>query len=213
MTDQGTGGGGFTPLTPGGAGPSIEDEEKAMHAGRGRMLAGMAAAVIAAVAGLAWFIMSEQPSEYGQLGRQINGMKRDDFDAFWGCALPREDVDELRSNDQLAARILHFSGQPRAYARIVREQCLHMLDEHVEPLNALIVPADMTEDVGALRTALGGLRTAWNDYLGYLEHVEGGFSAEDPRATELVTAITRGWFEYKQAHHRLNTTIRGHLDE
>lgn len=210
MTDQGQGGGGFTPLTPSG-GPSLEDEERAMKSGRGRMLAAMAVAVLAAIGGMVWFIGSQQPNEYGQIGRQINGMRGEHFDAFWACALPREDIRDLRNDQQLRAAVAQRASAGRAYAQHVRNECMVHLDEHVSPLNALIVPDDLRASVDQLRAAIDAQRQAWSRFLDYLEHLEGGFVADD--ADEHLTAIARGWFDYKVAHGAINDVVRGHVSE
>lgn len=210
MTDDGQGGGGLSPLTPIG-GPSLEQEEKALRRGRGRMLAGMVAAVLAAVGGLAWFVSSSGPSEYGQLGRQINGMRAQHFDAFWACALPREDLRNLRNDQQLRAEIAERAAQPHAYAVHVRTQCMVLLDEHLPPLDALILPEDLRVPVEALRAAVEAQRAAWQAFLQHLDRVEGGFDAED--ADQELGAIARGWYDYKVAHGRINDVIRSHVTD
>jgi len=215
MTDQGqgdvpAGGGGFAPLSPIG-GPSLEEEERAMKSGRGRMLAGMIGAVVVVLGGLVWAIGSQQPSEYGAIGRQINGLRRDHFDAFWGCALPRADLREINGAERLIAEISERAATPRAYATYVRDRCLGMLDEHLPPLDALIVPEDMRADFDTLRQQVTALRQSWGRFLDHLERLEGGFDAEDETVREMLTAIARAWYEYKSAHRRLNDTIRQHL--
>lgn len=209
MTDQGQGGG-FTPLTPIG-GPSLEEEEKALRSGRGKMIAGMVLALVLAVGGLVWFVGSQQPSEYGQLGRQINGLRADHFDAFWGCALPRADLRDIRNDQQLRDAIAERAVRPAAYAQHVRSECLVRLEEHVTPLNALIVPEDLSPGVDQLRAAIDAERQAWARFLDYLDHVEGSFDAE--AADEHLTAIARGWFEYKVAHGAINDIIRAHVTD
>lgn len=210
MTDQGQGGGGFTPLTPIG-GPTLEEEERALKSGRGKMIAGMVFAVVVAIGGLIWFVGSQQPSEYGQIGRQINGMRADHFDAFWACALPRADLRDIRNDQQLRSEIAERAASARAYAQHVRSECIVRLDEHVTPLNALIVPADLSAGVEQLRAAINAQRTAWTAFLTHLEHVEGSFDAE--AADAHLTAIARGWFEYKVAHGAINDVLRTHVDE
>jgi len=210
MSDQSPGG--FTPLTPIG-GPSLEQEEKALKSGRGRMMAGMIAAVLVAILGFAWFVMQGQPSEYGQLGRQINGMRADHFDAFWACALPRADLRDIDRADQLIRAISERSGTARPYAQHVRNECLVRLDEHNPQLDQLIIPEDLTANVGQLRAAIDAQRTAWGAYLDHLDRLEGSFDSEDETTTRLITAIARGWYDYKVAHSAINTTVRGHIDE
>jgi len=213
MTDQQPGGGGgFTPLTPLG-GPSLEQEERAMKAGRGRMMFAMIVAVLAAIAGLAWFVARQQPNPYGALGRAINGMRGEHFDAFWACALPRADLRDIDRADQLIGEIAERSATPRAYAQHVRNECLVRLDEHVAPMSQLIIPDDLRASYEQLRAAVEALRTAWGRYLEHLERLEGPFDAEDEATNGLLTAIARGWYDYKTAHGALNTTIRSHVDD
>lgn len=213
MTDrQPGGGGGFTPLTPLG-GPSLEEEERAMKAGRGRMIVAMIAAVLAAVAGLAWFVARQQPNPYGALGRAINGMRGEHFDAFWACALPRADLRDIDRADQLIREIATRSATPRAYAQHVRTECMVRLDEHVAPMSQLIIPDDLRESYEQMRTALEALRTAWGRYLEHLERLEGPFDADDEAIAGLLTAIARGWHDYKVAHIAINNTIRSHVDQ
>lgn len=208
MTDHGQGGGGFSPLAPSG-GPSLEQEERALRSGRGRMIAAMVAAVLAAAAGLAWFVSTSGPSEYGQLGRQINGMRAGHFDAFWACALPREDLRDLRNDQRLRAEIAERAAQPRAYASHVRSQCMVLLDEHLAPLDELILPEDLEAPVRSLRASVEAQRSAWLAFLAHLDRVEGGFVAED--ADEQLGAIARGWYDYKVAHGQINDVIRAHV--
>ena len=210
MTDHGQGGGGLSPLAPVG-GPSLEQEEKALRSGRGKMLAAMAAAVLAAVAGLVWFVSTSGPSEYGQLGRQINGLRAAHFDAFWACALPREDLRDLRNDRQLRAEIAERAAQPRAYASHVRTQCMVLLDEHVAPLDALILPEDLAAPVQSLRGSIEAQRSAWQAFLAHLDRLEGGFVVDD--AEEQIGAIARGWYDYKVAHGQINDVIRAHVND
>lgn len=210
MADDGHGGG-FQPLTPLG-GPSLEDEQRAMKSGRGRMLAAMIAATVAAIGGFFWFATSQQPSEYGQIGRQINGLDQAHFDQFWACALPRANMANLTTNDALTGAIAERATRGRAYGLHVRTECMVKLDEQGPALTNLIVPEDLRADVDALKTAIDAQRTAWTSMNTSLEAGE-TFDLEDDASRRHVSAITRGWYDYKQAMSRINTTIRGHIHE
>jgi hypothetical protein len=203
--------GGFAPLPPVG-GPSLEEEERAMKSGRGRMLVAGAAAVIAAIAALGWFMSSSGQSEYGQVGQQVNGMRSQYFDAFWSCALPREDVRDVDTADELKAAIARFSANA-GYSRIIRTDCLVHLDEHRAPLNALIAPPELSAPIAELSTALAAMRTAWDEYLAYLDRPDATFDAADPEADRLLTAVVRGWFDYRVAFGHVNDAVREHLPE
>lgn len=203
--------GGFAPLPPVG-GPSLEDEERAMKSGRGRMLAAAAFAVVLAGGALAWFITTSGPNEYGQLGQQVNGMRGQYFDAFWACALPREDVRDLNSPDELKGMIARLSANS-GYVRIIRTECLHHLDEHRAPLDALIAAPGLGEPIGRLSAALAALRAAWEAYVAYLETPGLEFSAEDPDADRMITEIVQRWIDYRHAIREINDIVREHVTE
>src|SRR5687768_10327913 len=90
-------GGGLPPL----GGPSFEDDEKALKKGRGWVLVAGIIAALVVVAGLIFVLASEQPDQYGTIGRQINGIRQEHFDGFWMCALPDEQLDQLRTDRNL----------------------------------------------------------------------------------------------------------------
>lgn len=203
--------GGFAPLPPVG-GPSLEEEERAMKSGRGRMIAAGAFAVIAAVGALGWFMSTGGENEYAQVGQQINGMRSGHFDMFWSCALPREDVRDIDTAAELKAAVGRFAANP-GYSRIIRTECLVHLDEHRAPLNALIAPPELSAPIAELSTALAALRTAWDALLEYLDRPDMHFDAEDPEADGLLTAVVRGWFDYRVAFGHVNDAVREHLPE
>ncbi len=201
--------GGFAPLPPTG-GPSLEDEERAMKSGRGGMIAVAVLTVVAVIAGAAWFLTSSGPNEYGQVGRQINGMRTQYFDSFWACALPREDVRDLDSPNELKAALARFSANG-GYVRIIRTECLVHLDEHRAPLNALIAPPELSTPIGELTTALAALRLAWDAYLAYLETPDLEFDPEAEEADRLLTAVVQGWVDYRVALGHVNDAVREHV--
>lgn len=194
--------------------PSLADEEKAIGGGggTGTMVAAVIVFGLLAV-GIAVFLMrGSGESEYSSIGRAVNGMRQGNFDQFWSCALPREDIRSISGNAQMQAAVLQRArSSPSGYAHIVRTQCLHFLDEQTPLLAQLIVPADMNESVGGLRTALQGQIDAWNAYLTYLEHLGGPYDAEDEEGTRLLTAVVRGWYDYRIAIQAVNTDVSSHV--
>mgnify|MGYP003382713874 CR=1 FL=1 len=215
MTDPNLPGGGWTPLAPPSAPqPSLDEEERAMKSGRGKMIA-FAVAVLVALGVLVGFLMtSGGTNEYGNIGRQINGMRTGNFDAFWMCALPRANLRNLQNNQQIRDEIherAHFS--PSQYAQLVRTTCMSNLNDHVQPLDQLIPSEDLRPGIEALRVSLRSLIDGWNAYLSYLDTLDGAYDGESPEATTLVSAIARAWFDYKVAHGALNDIIRAHVAE
>lgn len=198
---------------PTSRGPSLEEEEKAMRSGRWRMIVVALLAIGAAVGGLAWWIASDQPSPYGQIGSQINGMKAEHFDAFWSCALQGTRVNDLRSDQDLRYNInKRASSAPGRYATHVREQCLVKLNEHDQPLRALIAPQDLQGQIDDLGRAVTELRDAWGGYLTELDRA-GNAPYDEEAMSPQLTEIAKGWYDYKVAHGNLNRSIREHLDE
>ncbi len=207
--------GGHAPLPPLGAstGPSLADEERAIGGGggRGTMIAAVVFFGLLSLGGLVFVLRSGGESEYSPLGRALNGMRQMHFDGFWACALPREDLDDLDGAPQVVEAVTERAhSSPHAYAQLVRT-CMHHLDEHGPLLQALIVPEDMHAGMSALTGALTALESAWTAYLTYLDALPGAYDREDARAVELVTAVARGWYDYKVALNTLNGVVRSHV--
>lgn len=202
-------GGGIPPASPLG-GASLEAEEKAMRKGKGRMLVGMVVAVVAAIALLIGFMASGGEDEtYSTFGQNINGLKEAHFDQFWACALRGVNLADVRDNAALQSQIHVRAGQGGArYAAQVREQCMEKLAELRPKLDALIPPEDMRADVNALAEASSQLRSAWANFIAYLEADE-GYSEET--ATEPITNIARAWYDWKRLHGAINTKLRERL--
>lgn len=207
--------GGWAPLPPISAnrGPSLEEEERAMRSGRGRMLVFASSIVVAALGGLVYYLANAGPSAHRMVSRQVNGMRAENFDSFWACALPRADPRDIRNNEQLTAAIHERARfDPSGYAQLVRSQCMAHLNDHVQPLDALLPPDEMRESVEALRAALRSLIDGWNAFLAHLGSLTGPYDPESDEASRLVTSIARGWFDYKIAVGRINEIAREHGD-
>lgn len=202
-------GGGLPPL---GGGPSLEDEEKALKKGNTGVLIGGVLAGIAVVVGLGFLLLNGDDGEqYGVIGRQINGMKQEHFDSFWGCALPGEQLGELRTNQDLQYAITKRArSNPRRYAGHIRERCMVKLDEHGPGLRALIAPADLQAQLDALGTALDELHGGWGEYTTHLAATSEAYEEDEFRAD--MNKIVKGWYDYKRAHGELNTAISAQVN-
>jgi len=185
-----------------------------MRSGRGRMIAFALVVVIAVVGGGGWFLMNSGPNPYSAIGRQVNGLRAENFESFWVCALPRTDPADIRNNEQLQAEI-HERAQFSAsqYAQLVRTTCIAHLNDHVQPLDSLLPMEDLEAPVEALRTALRALIDAWNAYLTHLQGLTGAYDAESEDAHRLVAGIARAWFDYKVAHGQINDIVRSHVSD
>ncbi len=206
---------GFAPLGPAPTpGPSLEEEERAMRKGRWRMIAFAIALGLALLAGLGYLLTSSGPSPYGAIGRQVNGMRAQNFDAFWACALPRANLRELRNNEQLAAAVHERARfNPGQYAQLIRSTCIANLNDHVQPLDSLLPTDDLRAPIEAMRTALASLIENWGAFATYLANLGEGYDADTPEAANLVGAIARGWFEYKVAFAQINDVVRAHVND
>lgn len=210
--------GGWAPLPPsssgGSPGPSLEEEERAMRSGRGRMIAFGLFVLVVIVGAAGWFLMNSGPSPYSAIGRQVNGMRSQNFDSFWACALPRTDPSDIRNNEQLMGEIHEratFSASQ--YAQLVRSTCTAHLNDHVQPLDSLLPTDDLRAPIDALRTALRALIDGWNAFLAYLGTQSGAYDREAEDATRLVSAVARAWFDYKVAFGQINDVVRAHVNE
>lgn len=206
-------GGGLQP--PLGGGSSLDEDEKALKKGNtGALVIGLLAAVTLVVA-LGFVLLQGDggDNQYGTIGSQINGMRQEHFDQFWHCALPNHPADRLRTNADVRDAIQkRASSRPTQYAAHVRGQCLQKLAEHEPRVRELIAPEDLQGQLEELTTAIGDLRTGWNEYLTYLEqNTSEGY--DEAAAAESIGKIAKGWYDYKHAHSGLNTSIREHLDE
>ncbi|MCB9594361.1 MAG: hypothetical protein H6719_16640 [Sandaracinaceae bacterium] len=198
-------GGGQPPL---GGGPSLQDEEAALKKGNTLPLVLGLVAALAVVIGIAAVLLSGDDTEqYSVIGRQINGMKQEHFDSFWGCALPNQPLETLRTNQDLSAAITkRASRSPTRYGEHVRTKCLVKLTEHGPELRQLIPPEDLTTQLDALQTAITELNDGWNGYLDQLDHSQEGY--DEDAAAPHISKIAKGWYDYRNAHGELNDTIR-----
>ncbi|MBX7191323.1 MAG: hypothetical protein K1X94_04670 [Sandaracinaceae bacterium] len=204
----------LAPTPPSGPGPSLEEEERAMRSGRGRMIAFGGAILLALIVGGGYFLMNSGPNPYSAIGRQVNGMRSQNFDSFWACALPRTDPSDIHNNEQLQGEIHERATFSAAqYAQLVRTTCLANLNDHVQPLDSLLPTDDLRPSVEALRAALRALIDGWNAYLTYLQGLTAAYDRESEDATRLVQAIARAWFDYKLAFGQINDIVREHVTE
>ncbi len=194
--------------------PSLADEEKAIGGGGGSwtMIAAIFVFGVLAV-GIGVFVLrGNGESEYSAIGRSVNGIRQTNFDHFWSCVLPREDIRSLTDNATVQAAVLQrASASPSAYSQLVRTQCLQFLSDQTPLLAQLIPPPDMTESIGQLRTAADAQLAAWNAYLTYLEHLGGPYVMDDPEAGRLLTAVVRGWYDYRTAVQAVNHVVGEHV--
>jgi len=177
--------------------------------GRGLMLISLWAALGLGLAGL-WQLLShgDEARVYGELGRNINGIRQHSFDAFWECALEGVDFRGLRNNAELTGwlRMLAEDAGPQDYAAHLREDCSPKLEPIAPRLAQLIVPADLSTDVASLQRTAAQLQTHLSSWLACLDRGE-------PDCAGALQGIARSWFEFQTAHASVNKTLKHRLEK
>lgn len=201
-------GGGRTPLDA----MTLSDAEAAMHKGRGGMIVAAVIAVVGVVGAVVYLMGGDDERRvYSELGKTINGARVGEFDQFWACVLPGENLRDLKSNEDLEAKveIQAAAGQAR-FAKVLREKCLPKL-EGVEPkLSTLILPPDLKPSVSAVVTATGDLRSATSNFISYLDQPELVYDEEESR--EKIQKMGRGWYDFRKANADVNKVLKEHLE-
>lgn len=191
---------------------SIADDEAALRRGRGGVAGVLAVLFVLGAAGM-WFLVSDGDDArvYGELGRQLNGLKQAQFDQFWGCALPGANLRDIKTNTELASQLANRARERgQAYGVHLREACVGKLTEIEPTLDSLIMPEDLREDVSKLKQATSKLRSASSAFVSYLDTPD--FHYDDTAAGIYIDNITRGWFDFRQAHADLNKTLKTKLE-
>ena len=191
---------------------SFANDEAALKRGRGGAFGVLAVIFTLAAAGL-WFLVGDGDDArvYGELGKQLNGLKRAQFDQFWGCALPGENLAEIKTNTELAAQLEGRAAERgQRYALHLRDGCVHQLREIEPALDGLIVPEDLKRGVNELKAATSKLRAGLGGLISYLDKPE--LRYDPAAAARYIDEITRGWFEFRKAHAELNKTLKSRLE-
>lgn len=179
-----------------------------MRGGRGPLFAGVGALALLLVGGVAFLILgSDELEPYRTLGRNVNGIESEYFDAFWGCVFQADE--RIGSNEDLQREIHERATNGGArFATHVRQRCMSRLDQMEPRLRSLIPPSDLAPKVAALIDATGSLRGAWSDYVGHVEAVE---RYDEDEARPLVSRIARGWFDFERAQGEIDGAVRERL--
>jgi hypothetical protein len=187
---------------------TLADDEAALRKGKAGSLIAVSVLGLAVVGGLLYLMGGEdQARVYGDLGKQINGLKQASFDQFWSCALQGEDLRDVTSNTELMARLdgLGRDGG-RRYAENMRKACKPQLENIGPALDTLIVPPELQAHVRAMSEAAASLRTATSGFIVYLDDPE--LKYDDATARPHVSAMTRAWYDFKKAHGEANQVIK-----
>jgi hypothetical protein len=197
------------------AGPvgSFADDEAALKRGKGGVFGALLVIfVLGAVA--FWFFVSggDEARVYGELGKQINGLKQAHFDQFLGCALSGANLASIKTNADLATQ---FDGRAsergQNYGVYLRDKCAGKLTDIEPTLDTLIVPEDLKESVNGMKASTSKLRAGVGGLISYLDTPE--LKYDGAAADVYIQAITRAWFEFRKAYGEFNKIVKARLDE
>lgn len=202
-------GGGRAPLDA----MTLSDAEAAMHKGRGGMIVAAVAVLVALAGGFIFLVGGDDDRRvYSELGKAINGVRVAEFDQFWACLLQGENLADIKSNEDLEAKIeLRAAKAPARFAKQLRDDCLPKLQAIEPKLSTLILPPDLKPSVGSVVTAVGDLRSACSNFVSYLDQPELVYDDEESR--QKIKKIGRGWYDFRKAHAEANTVLKGHLEK
>jgi hypothetical protein len=199
--------------SPNRAGPaSFADDEAALKRGKGGVFGALAVIFVLGAVGL-WFLMGNDDNArvYGELGRQLNGLKQAHFDQFWGCALSGANLASIKTNTDIESQL---AGRARErgqnYAFYLRDKCAAKLKEIEPTLDTLIVPEDLKAPVNEMKAATSKLRAGIGGLISYLDNPE--LHYDETAAAPYLENITRGWFEFRKAHGDLNKVLKSRLE-
>jgi hypothetical protein len=187
---------------------TLADEEAALRKGKAGSLIAVSVLGLAVLGGLFFLVGGDDNARvYGDIGKQINGLKQASFDNFWSCTLQGEDLRDVTSNTELVAR-LNMLGRDggREFAKNLREACRPQLENIGPALDTLIVPDDMKANVSAMSEAAASLRSATSGFIVYLDDPE--LDYDDEAAKPHVQAMVRAWYDFKKAHNEANQVIK-----
>lgn len=184
------------------------DDARDFHKGRGKLLLAMISFVVAGLAAFAWYLLQDQPNPYGELGKQVNGLRGKYFDAFLVCALPGADLSTIKSDADLRNEFDARAASGARYGAHLRG-CAAPLSELNTSLRTLIPPTDAAQLVVAMADGVAKLSVGSQAFATHLEGLEGPYKP-DEGAVE-AEALIRGWYEFRKAHAELNSLIKSKL--
>jgi hypothetical protein len=187
---------------------TLADDEAALRKGKAGSLIAVSVLGLAVLGGLFYLVGGDDNARvYGDIGKQINGLKQASFDNFWSCTLQGEDLRDVTSNTELVSR-LNMLGRDggKKFAENLRQACKPQLENIGPTLDTLIVPTDMQGAVRAMSEAASSLRTATSGFIIYLDDPE--LHYDDEAAKPHVQAMVRAWYEFKKAHNEANHVIK-----
>lgn len=149
---------------------------------------------------------------YGAVGQSVNGVRESAFDGFWACALGPQQAIMVRNNRQMTDALHRRAFQGGAeYAAHVKNRCMTRLDEMEPELSKISAPEGLVGPLKRMGSATSSLKTAVSAYIEYVARADAKYNPDAEQAQQLVTNVTRGWYDYRQEHAALNRAIADEL--
>lgn len=173
---------------------SLAEDEKALHKGRGKMVAFNTAALVLILGAIGWYaVTSTAGQEVKDTLKGVNRLHREHYKAFWGCALQSPVERYTKAEDLIAKLSKMATGSEKRYAAYIRNKCMPNLQPYRANLDALPKPADeLRADVDAIGARIDTVRSSWTDFVSYLESTE----IDTETTPERAQLVAKGWYDY-----------------
>jgi hypothetical protein len=185
------------------------EDAKAFNKGKGKLLSGMLGMLALALAAFAWYLVQDQPNPYGELGKQVNGLRGQYFDGFWTCALPGKRLVELKNDQELRDELNTRAAARERYAQHLSNKCRPQTQELIVRLRALLPPDEAKKSVQEMIAGLTKIDEGAGQFAQYLQGLEGPYVAE--AGEPAMSGLVRGWYDFRKAHAALNQLVREKL--
>jgi hypothetical protein len=184
-----------------------DDAESAGAAGTGQRFLGLLGAIgLCAVTGFLALGGIESRDPRRSAITAVRELHEQQVDGFLRCALPGQSRPQTATSAALLAALHESSEQlGKDYARVL-QRCaikLHALDDALQTLSA---PADVDDQLSALRGAGKHLRQVVSDYVAYLR--DPGVAYDGGQALPQVEKIAVAFTVYERRDEQLETVLR-----
>ncbi len=190
---------------------SLDDEAASMNKGKGRTIVAFVLGLGLLIGGVGFLLKDADASrEYRETGQALNGIKKQQFDRFWGCALRGTNLKDIKSNADLVAQMQRRTeAAGRTFAVLVRDNCMDALNKTEADLDVLLVPGELQSYVTAMRDGASQVREGWGDLIAYL--INPNLEYEQASARKYWNKIAKGWYGFRKGHSELNRSLRERL--
>lgn len=162
--------------------------------------------VVTFVGATAWMESIDKATEYSTAAASLNQIQSNGIDRFWSCVIPN--TYPRINNEATLATVVHAwsSRNPSVYAQCV-QSCMQHLTASESQLALLALPHDLHREGLRVRNAMTAVRSAWTQYLAFLNDPYQDYDANTSRGHAKTVARTRT--HGMQALAALKTALQG----